>query len=72
MAVIAPEGSTIRASLFVGTFRSQSACFPFSLLTLRMYFSSGEMAARSALPVFVTWVIEKFWNGAVPPRFRIE
>jgi hypothetical protein len=62
----------IRTSLLVGTFRSQSACFPLSFRTLRMYLPSGEMAACSALPVFVTWVIEKFWNGAVPRRCTKE
>ena len=52
-------------SLLVGTWRSTRLDFPASFNSLRMYFPSGEIAARADLPLLVICEIEKFWKGGM-------
>src|SRR5271165_841388 len=49
-------------SLPVGRLRNQRLSIPLSSITLTTYLPSGEMAARAALPEFVTCVMVNFWK----------
>ena len=56
----------------LGTLRSHKLSSPLSSITLSTYLPSGEIAARAALPVFVTCVTVKFPNGLRAGRCKRE
>ena len=59
--------------LFVGTLRSHKLTWPlFSLIRLRMYFPSGDIATNAALPSSVNLVTVKLRNGRMGCRVSSE